>query len=85
MFLICIWAEIIFFISEVFYGGPVVKPLLSDAVTWNAKMFSFALLYTASGFSHSSYMKFQRRYAEEAIFAYALTKGTSAASHSPAL
>lgn len=74
MFLLCIWAEILYFIWQVGFGGPIVKPLLSDHDSWDARVFCFALLYTAYGFSHSSYTKFQRRYAEEAIFSYVLAK-----------
>lgn len=74
MFLLCIWAEIFYFVSQAWFGGPMVKPLLSDYWSSTTRVFCFALLYTAYGFSHSSYTKFQRRYAEEAIFAYVLAK-----------
>jgi hypothetical protein len=74
LFLMCIWAEVIYFLMFVACGGPAPKPLFSDVESFNARLFGFGLLYVAYGFSHSSYTKFKRRYAEEAIFAYVLAK-----------
>jgi hypothetical protein len=74
LFLLCIWAEILYFVAFVGWGGPAPNPLLSDVESFHARVFGFVLLYTAYAFSHSSYTKFQRRYAEEAIFGYVLTK-----------
>jgi hypothetical protein len=72
LFLACIWAEVYYVMMWWTVGDYPLRPLLSDADTTAARLFNFALLYTAFGFSISSYMKFQRRYAEEAIFAFVL-------------
>lgn len=74
MFLMCIWAEILYWTAPTWFDVPIVNPLLSDERSFATGTFGFALLYIAYTFSHSSYAKFQRRYAEEAIFAYVLAK-----------
>jgi hypothetical protein len=73
LFLACIWAEAYYAAMCLMSGDYPLRPLLSDANTIPAHLFNIALLYTAFGFSISSYMKFQRRYAEEAIFAFVLS------------
>jgi hypothetical protein len=74
LFLGALWAELYYFTHYLVDGHYALKPLMSDSVSGLTRAFSFALLYVAYGFSFSSYMKFQRRYAEEAIFAYVLAK-----------
>lgn len=73
MFLACVWAEYYYLIHEWADGHVFVKPLLSDTPSIHASVFGLAILYVIFGFCWSSYMKFQRRYAEEAIFAYVLS------------
>lgn len=72
LFLACIWAEAYYAGHFLIDGDYPLRPLMNDATTLSAHIFAVALLYVAYGFSISSYMKFQRRYAEEAIFAYVL-------------
>jgi hypothetical protein len=78
LFLSCIWAEFYYALHYWMDGDYPLRPLLSDAHTASAHLFAIALLYTAFGFSISSYMKFKRRYAEEAIFAFVLGSQPSA-------
>jgi hypothetical protein len=74
LFLACLWAELYYCAHSLLDGHYLLKPLMSDEQSRFAHLFSFLLLYIAYGFSISSYMKFQRRYAEEAIFAYVLAR-----------
>ena len=73
LLLISIWAQIYYLAHWLADGDVLLKPLMSDAQSMSTHLFSFVLLYFAYGIAFSSYMKFQRRYAEEAIFAYVLT------------
>jgi len=74
LFLTCIWMELYYFVHWWVDGELLLKPLMSDSKAIGTHIFSFAVLYVVYGTTFSSYMKFQRRYAEEAIFAYVLTK-----------
>lgn len=67
-----IWAEIYYFFHWEIDGHQLLKPLMSDVQSSWTHLFSVFLLYIVYGVAFSSYMKFQRRYAEEAIFAYVL-------------
>ena len=74
LFLCCIWMEVYYFSHWLVDGEMLLKPLMSDSKVISTHIFSFVILYAVYGMTFSSYMKFQRRYAEEAIFAYVLTK-----------
>lgn len=72
LFLACLWAEAYYIVHYWIDGDYPLRPLMSDAQAGSSHLLAIALLFVAYGFSISSYMKFQRRYAEEAIFAFAL-------------
>jgi hypothetical protein len=74
LFLSCIWMEIYYLAHWLVDGEFLLKPLMSDSAALGTHGFSFTILYVVYGIAFSSYMKFQRRYAEEAIFAYVLTR-----------
>lgn len=74
LFLCSIWAEIYFLIHRRLDGDYLIKPLMSDTTSLSYHLFAFFILYIVLGFSLASYMKFSRRYAEEAIFAFVLAR-----------
>lgn len=74
MFLACLWGELYYLTYLYLIGSTPLKALMSDGSGLLARSLGVILLYVAYAFSHSSYMKFQRRYAEEAIFAYVLAR-----------
>jgi hypothetical protein len=69
-----IWMETYYAIHWLFDGHYLIKPLMHDQSTPMSHFLPFMLLYATFGFSIASYMKFSRRYAEEAVFAFALAK-----------
>jgi hypothetical protein len=73
IFLACIWMELYYLVHFLITDHYHVKVLASDVRFGAERIFAFVALYTIYGFSVSSYMKFQRRYAEEALFAFLLT------------
>jgi hypothetical protein len=73
IFLACIWMELYYLVHFLITGHSHITVLASDIRFGAEKIFVFIALYTIYGFSVSSYMKFQRRYAEEALFAFLLT------------
>lgn len=73
IFLACIWMEIYYLGHFLVTGHYHVTVIASDVRFGAERIFAFLGLYTVYGFSVSSYMKFQRRYAEEALFAFLLT------------
>jgi hypothetical protein len=74
LFLASIWMEVYYLVYWMVDGEMLLKPLMSDSRAVGTHLFSILILYNVYGVTFSSYMKFQRRYAEEAIFAYVLTK-----------
>jgi hypothetical protein len=75
LFLGCLWAELYYGGYYALDGHYPLRPLMSDSSTSGAHLLAIGLLYVAYGFSISSYMKIQLRYAEEAIFAFVLGGG----------
>jgi hypothetical protein len=73
-FLVAIWCEIYYVLHHWVFGHALIKPLMYEGQWWFAHVFGVVLLMIVYGFSVSSYMKFGRRYAEEAIFAFVLVK-----------
>lgn len=73
IFLASIWMEAYFLIHYAFTGHYHITILSSDKTFGIERLFSIITLYVIYAFSVSSYMKFQRRYAEEALFAFLLT------------
>jgi hypothetical protein len=74
LFLVCIWCEIYFLVHFLVDGELLTRPLMHEGEGHLIRLIGIALLMVVYGFSVSSYMKFNRRYAEEAIFAYALER-----------
>jgi hypothetical protein len=74
IFLSALWMEIMHFILRHCFGAQHIGHFLSDeggAIRW---LFGYAALLTIYIFALFSFLKFQRRYVEEAIFAFVLTK-----------
>ena len=74
LFLACLWMQFYYAAHGFIHDDMPVKALLSDEVTIGYQFIAFSLLYVVLGFSLASYMKFARRYAEEAIFAFVLAE-----------
>lgn len=73
LFLCCMIVEWYAVAHAIFDSGHfVVKPLMSDRNDAVMHLLTIVGLYALIGFCVASYMKFSRRYAEEAIFCYAL-------------
>ena len=77
LFLVCLWFQYYYTLHGLIHGDMPVDALLTDSVTVVYQIIAFALLYTVLGFCLASYMKFARRYAEEAIFAFVLADPTN--------
>ena len=69
IFLFSAWCVIYFIVHWKLHGDWLLKPLLSHKYSYSGyvELSSLVILYT---FCLFSYIKFQRRYAEEAIFAF---------------
>ncbi len=78
LFLACLWMQFYYAAHGFLHNDMPVKALLSDEVTVGYQLIAFSLLYVVLGFSLASYMKFSRRYAEEAIFAFVLAEDKNA-------
>tara|TARA_R110002073_G_scaffold133476_1_gene280884 strand:+ start:497 stop:1393 length:897 start_codon:yes stop_codon:yes gene_type:complete len=74
IFLSCIWMEIYYLLHFSLSGHYHINVLASDLVFGYERFASILALFVVYGFSVSSYMKFQRRYAEEAIFAFLMSE-----------
>lgn len=76
IFLLVIWMQIYYDFHYLVDGDVLLKPILSDgnAVVplWQLYLFLSGLYFVAL----FSFLKFQRRYVEEAMFAFALTRDT---------
>jgi len=70
IFLIVIWAEIYYFLHHYITGHDHVALFMSDTHETFAKMNAFLVAISAYFFSLFSFIKFQRRYVEETIFAF---------------
>jgi hypothetical protein len=70
VFLLSLWAQIYFAVHFCIHGDWLLKPPIG-AVTAHPMIVEFLLISVAFNFSLFSFLKFQRRYAEEAIFAFA--------------
>lgn len=74
IFLIVIWLQIYFDIHHWWDGHVRLTPILSDGEKDMAKWQLYFFLYINYFIALFSFLKFQRRYVEEAMFAFALTK-----------
>lgn len=74
LFLASAWAEIIWWTYGKIKGLDPVKALLSDKPISGAHIAAGIIFNILFVFSLSAYIKFSRRYAEEAIFAFVLTR-----------
>ncbi|MEM6475554.1 MAG: hypothetical protein AAF687_05250 [Pseudomonadota bacterium] len=71
IFLVAMWAQAYFMLYYAVGGDWLVKPLMgTTGASYLMGLVEFSLLSCAYTFSLFSYLKFQRRYAEEAIFAF---------------
>lgn len=72
IFLTSIWCELIFIIGNLVTGSNMVDNILSDKRSLLSQLFALPILTLIYVFSLLSYLKFQRRCVETAIFAFAL-------------
>lgn len=62
------------------HGHELVKSLMSDHPVKYGHALTLATLNVLFGFSLSAYLKFARRYVEEAVFSFVLTREVASAS-----
>lgn len=74
MFLLIIWVQIYYDVHFLIDGDAILKPILSDSGMSMPMWQLYILLFAMYFISLFSFLKFQRRYVEEAMFAFALTK-----------
>ena len=74
IFLLCAWAESGYWMYRVITGEELVQTVMSDERLKLAHLTMLVLFNVLFAFSLSAYIKFSRRYAEEAIFAFVLTR-----------
>jgi hypothetical protein len=72
IFLASLWAELYYLVDRIFTGHLHVGFLMTEKLTWGAQLWGYLLLSVFYLFSLFSYLKFQRRYVEDAIFAFAV-------------
>jgi hypothetical protein len=72
--LVALWFELYYLIHYVITGHEHIGIFMSDLNGIQYRMWSYIVLSTVFIFSLFSYLKFQRRYVEEAIFAFVLAK-----------
>lgn len=70
----CAWAEIYYMFHTLYDGHEFIKALMSDKPIPHSHILALALYNFLFAFCLSAYLKFSRRYAEEALFAFALSK-----------
>lgn len=70
VFMLSLWAQLYFMLHFYFHGDWLLKPAMG-AKGILSPLLEYGLMLIAFTFSLSSFLKFQRRYAEEAIFAFA--------------
>lgn len=73
IFLCCSWAEFYFWMHKIFHGDELVKSLSQDPLRYGHAI-TFMIMNVLFGFSLSAYLKFARRYVEEAVFSFVLSK-----------
>ena len=72
IFLAAIWAEWFYVADRIVTRNVHISLMMTKSTAWSAEFCGLALLYTVYVFSFWSYLKFQRRYVEEAIFAFGI-------------
>lgn len=73
IFLASLWFEMAFLVYRLFSGHVLIGIFMSDADGIAEQVWAYLVLALIYIFSLFSYLKFQRRYVEEAMFAFALT------------
>lgn len=71
LFLVAAWLQIYYLIHQIADGEALIRPMLMADPFWSL-LLEMAITLTLYLFALFSFIKFQRRYAEEAIFAFAL-------------
>ena len=74
LFLVCVWFEAAYLVIRTFHGTAPLGVIMDSQGSWLSQLMSVATVTLVYIFSLFSYLKFQRRYVEEAIFAFVLTK-----------
>jgi hypothetical protein len=74
IFLAAIWAEVIYLLDRLFTGHVHISFLMTNSTSWAAELWSLGVLYVGFVFALWSYLKFLRRYVEEAVFAFGTSK-----------
>lgn len=83
VFLFSSWSELALWGWSRIDGKELAKPIMSDQPLYYSHFVTLSLFNIVFIFSLSAYVKFARRYAEETIFAFALTKPLKAEPESP--
>jgi len=78
IFLFSLWAQIYYFVHFISDRDWFVQPMMGDGSKYSAIM-EYGLTIVSYVFCLFSYLKFQRRYAEEAIFAFVFEERVSLA------
>jgi hypothetical protein len=74
IFLCCAWAEVYYWMHMTWDSHDIIKTIMSDKQL-NHSHVTMLLIYNGLfSFSLSAYIKFTRRYAEEALFAFVLKR-----------
>lgn len=79
IFLISLWLQLYYVVHLWYDGDWLLRPFLGST-SWKGSVIEWTLVSTMYVFSLFSYLKFQRRYAEEAIFAFVLAPEVVTAS-----
>lgn len=74
LFLICVWFEVAYLALRTLKDSAPLGIIMTSEGSWLAQLASVGTVALIYVFSLFSYLKFQRRYVEEAIFAFVLTK-----------
>lgn len=82
IFLACAWCELYFWLHRIIHGHELVKSLMSDKPVRYGHVLTLLGFNILFGFSISAYLKFARRYVEEAVFSFVLTREPSAVGSS---
>ena len=73
IFLACAWCEVYFWLHRILHGHEIVRSLMSDTPVRFGHAVALGGFNVLFGFSLSAYLKFARRYVEEAVFSFVLT------------
>lgn len=74
LFVMCAWAEVYYAAHVLIDQHHLIRPLLADVVSPITPLATIAAFNVIFAFALSAYVKFSRRYVEEALFAFVLAR-----------